>query len=508
MLAELRQVGRQLLRLAAGFDPAVLPASDCAEIVRLVVRVEQLAAAIRLPAAGRATDTPLVWATDGSTSPAEWLARHTGRSVGAAYTELQTAALLPDLPEIADAARAGQLSVDQTVEIAAAAAVAPQATDQLLETAGNGSYDQLRKQARGVRLAARSSQQLEEERHRQRRVRLGTTDLGAFVLRAEGPSADRVRVEAALAPVAEALFWADQSSGCRRTHQQRMYDALMASMGIQCNPGGQPQLDSPTLISHRDDTNHVDRDGQHSPDASAVPMGVGKTETRQAGSTVPAAVPAIGMKRAVRVELAAILRGRLQPGDICDLGGTDPLTLDAVGNLLPGSRMNAVVLGEDGEVEAVARLGRRPTRAGAWEWLRGGPAPSGPLLAFTGIEVIVGVDASELPALGQHTGTFLAAVARHARPIEDLASKARRFGRHQLTALAWSQPICQVAGCNRTAVLETDHRVGWHIKPVSDLPNADRLCVYHHRLKTYRGYRLEPGSGPRRLLPPDPARPP
>ena len=233
------------------------------------------------------------------------------------------------------------------------------------------------------------------------------------------------------------------------------------------------------------------------------------------GSTVPAdpTQPSgeqrvAGLKRAVRVDLAAIQRGALHPGDICDLGGTDPLTLDAVQHLLPGSRLHAVTLDDDGAIVAIARLGKRPTRHGAWAWLQGGPPPTGPLLPTTGVEIIIGIPTHLIPPPGTTDGSFLAAVARLARAVPDLASTTRNFGPHQATALAWAQPVCQVAGCNRTAVLQNDHRVDWAIDPVSDLPNADRLCVHHHRLKTHHGYRLEPGTGPRRLLPPDPDEPP
>ncbi|MBL8775978.1 MAG: HNH endonuclease [Acidimicrobiales bacterium] len=61
---------------------------------------------------------------------------------------------------------------------------------------------------------------------------------------------------------------------------------------------------------------------------------------------------------------------------------------------------------------------------------------------------------------------------------------------------------CSRRGCNATAHLQVDHRVDWAKIKVTELANLDWLCPHDHRLKTYDGWQLEPGTGKRALLPP------
>lgn len=545
MLAELRAVERQLSGISKSCDVALVAVADCAELIRVAVRVERLAAAIRLSSAARAASTPLVWGANGATSPADWLARQTGRSTGAASTDLKTAEMLAAMPEVAAPLASGALSVEQAAEVAAGAAAAPEKLQELLEVAGRESYKRLRERSRAIRLGARSEKELEGERYRRRAARLGTDDMGGFVLRAEGPSADRVRVDLVLGVVAEQFFHHDRSTGRRRTPEARLYDALLAKLGIAptdpCPADGssRPRLSQPTPSNSQSLPPKSGSVQSHSPglpfddygpglpldDPPSEPTNASGTSGAGSGGGSSGAVgaqigdghvevppdlvagegkPGTGrFPRAVRVQHASILRGRLAPGDICDFGGEDPLTLEAVRDLLPGSRLSVIVTGAEGTVEGVARLGRRATRSGAWEWLQGGPLPTGPFLPSSGLDLVVQVEVATMPKGDDQKGSsFLSYVVCRQRSVAELVTSARGFGIHQLTALGWSQPLCQVAGCNHTAMVETDHRVGWVIDPVSDLSNADRLCVQHHRMKTHHGYHLEAGTGRRRLVPP------
>ena len=57
----------------------------------------------------------------------------------------------------------------------------------------------------------------------------------------------------------------------------------------------------------------------------------------------------------------------------------------------------------------------------------------------------------------------------------------------QRTALLWTSPKCEVAGCNRTHRLEIDHRVEWAKTRHTRLDELQRLCEHHHGLKTRSG---------------------
>ncbi len=73
----------------------------------------------------------------------------------------------------------------------------------------------------------------------------------------------------------------------------------------------------------------------------------------------------------------------------------------------------------------------------------------------------------------------------------------------QQIALLWSQPVCTVEGCNRTARLQNDHRVPFADDKVTRLSNVDPLCKHDHDKKTLHGWALVNGTGRRPMVPPN-----
>jgi hypothetical protein len=102
---------------------------------------------------------------------------------------------------------------------------------------------------------------------------------------------------------------------------------------------------------------------------------------------------------------------------------------------------------------------------------------------------------------------FLALVLTKGRDVHTVVHLGRQFTEHQKTALEWRDPECCTRGCHASVRLERDHRADWADTHETWVPAADRLCHHHHLLKT-AGWKLEPGTGKRRLLPPDAARKP
>lgn len=76
----------------------------------------------------------------------------------------------------------------------------------------------------------------------------------------------------------------------------------------------------------------------------------------------------------------------------------------------------------------------------------------------------------------------------------------------QRIALEERDPVCVVPGCNESFGLEVDHRTPWVDVRRTELHNLNRLCRWHHYLKTHKGWRLEGGPGRWEWLPP-PQRP-
>jgi len=78
----------------------------------------------------------------------------------------------------------------------------------------------------------------------------------------------------------------------------------------------------------------------------------------------------------------------------------------------------------------------------------------------------------------------------------------------QKAALWWRSPTCDVLGCPRTQRLEIDHDTGWATTHTTRVDDANCLCDHHHDLKTYFGWAMVEGTGPRDIVPPDDPRHP
>ena len=100
-------------------------------------------------------------------------------------------------------------------------------------------------------------------------------------------------------------------------------------------------------------------------------------------------------------------------------------------------------------------------------------------------------------------GSFLTLVLTKGVDVINVTHLGRQFTAHQQTAMEWSDDQCQVLGCAEHRRLERDHRTEWSITHHTRTDDADRMCKWHHWLKTVMGFRLEPGEGKRRMLAPD-----
>ena len=101
---------------------------------------------------------------------------------------------------------------------------------------------------------------------------------------------------------------------------------------------------------------------------------------------------------------------------------------------------------------------------------------------------------------------FLAAVVTKGRDVLNVAHLGRGPNAFQRTALEAAGIACTNLCCSRTIAIQIDHRTPFAADPVTKLDNLDPLCSGNggcHDLKTHHGHELEPGTGRRRLLPPD-----
>ena len=126
------------------------------------------------------------------------------------------------------------------------------------------------------------------------------------------------------------------------------------------------------------------------------------------------------------------------------------------------------------------------------EALRRGSTEAGELCEIVGVGPV-----SVATAKGLLGDSLLKLVIAKGTEVATVCTLGRTIPAALRTAIETRDPKCVVPGCESTHRLEIDHRVIPFVEggPTA-LWNLARLCLFHHRLKTHRGYRLEgaPGS--------------
>ena len=194
--------------------------------------------------------------------------------MGQAGEVLDTARRLDTLPEVAAAARAGALSPQQASAAVAAAAANPSAERRLLDTAGRSSLAELREECARTRAAALPDPEARRRQiHAHRFLRSYTDAEGAWNLRMRHNPEVGAHVMAAIEGIRDRLFRAARAEGRREGSEAYAADAMVE---LARSPGA----------------------GE-----------------RRAGSRA---------KVIVRVDLAALVRGRVTEREVCEVGGFGP----------------------------------------------------------------------------------------------------------------------------------------------------------------------------------------
>ena len=223
----LQEMEAALREFVAGLEPETLSADAAVSLVDAFVAMEKLVAAGKALAARRVADSNL-WRGAGERSAAHWLARRAGSSVGAAMATLETAARLPELPDVDRAMRAGELSAVQANEIASAAGADPGAAAELVAVARNDGFA-LRDKCRRVKAAAAPDEMARHRAiHASRSLRHWSDPDGAG--RLEGRFTPEVLAEllVALEPFEAEAFRVARDEGRREGFDAYRADALVA----------------------------------------------------------------------------------------------------------------------------------------------------------------------------------------------------------------------------------------------------------------------------------------
>jgi hypothetical protein len=316
MIAVLKTARREISRHLATAEPERVTSAQAAELVELFAEIERLSAAGRVLYARRAADSS-VWRREGHRSAASWIAAKTKTGLGDALSSLKTAEALESLPSTSEALRRGDLSVSQAREITTAASVHPEAEGALLRAAAEHGFGGLRDKCAQVRAASSSARQ-ENERYRavhaSRYFRHYSDGDGALRLDARLTPDAGAKLVSAIEAEARSVFDRARKSGNKEPSSAYAADALVAL--VTGTSGGS------------------ERSGR----------GGGKRSSR-------------GAMVHIRVDMAALQRGHVRPGETCEIPGVGPVPVATATKALSDAFVKIFVT--DGvDIQSVCHVGR------------------------------------------------------------------------------------------------------------------------------------------------------
>ncbi len=168
------------------------------------------------------------------------------------------------------------------------------------------------------------------------RLRGGVEPVGA------GYRRRRVRFNAVLNPIIDELFNASRRAGHRESREAYAFDALIE-------------------LARR----HVGRPGATASAASGVPSTAPASAVpanESPAATVPSTSGAVTHLALLRVDLEALVRGRVEGDELCEITGLGPVSVPTAHALL-GESILKLVITNGTDVANVTHLGRGPTAA-------------------------------------------------------------------------------------------------------------------------------------------------
>ena len=324
-------VGKALRHQLARLAPPDVPLPEAPAMWAAYDAIERCAAAAKTLLAER-VEQSRVWAQQGHRSAAEHRARPSGSAVGAARASLETSRTLRRLLAREGAVRRGELSRAQAEAIADAAAVNPGAEQSLLEAAGSGNLAELREKANRAKAAADPDPDASHRRiHRGRRLCRWTDAEGGWNIQARGTPDAGALINAALDPIIDEVFRAAHREGRHESRDAYAFDARLELVRRARGHGTVPARGNHDVAA-------ADRSPRRSPSPNPSFLAL------------------------LRVDLDALVRGRTERDELCDIAGVGAVPASVARSLL-GDAILKLVITKGVDVVNVTHLGRGPTAA-------------------------------------------------------------------------------------------------------------------------------------------------
>ena len=236
------QAERLFDQAIAALDVECMGARELREHVRRLDRIERKASGAKALGVGAMTRIG-AWEDGSARSAADWVARETGTTWGAATATVALGEELRALPTTAQALLKGRISGPQAALVARAAEADPHSEYRLLALAGEASVREL-KDASDRIVAAASGQVADEQAaiHRSRYLKMWTASDGAFCIQGRLTKAAGAKVRAVLEPLMEIEFADARRQGRRESNGAYLADALV-EMAEHARTGGRDEGD-------------------------------------------------------------------------------------------------------------------------------------------------------------------------------------------------------------------------------------------------------------------------
>src|SRR5579884_2300254 len=313
-VAEVRAERDRVAALVRALEPDAVALADAEPMWNAFERIERLAANAKTLLARRVEEAA-AWRERGHRDAAEGMAKQSGTTRGAAKRQLALSKRLDAHPATETAMRTGEISPAQAAIVAAGANGNAAAERRLLDTARISTVAALRQEAARERSKADPDPEEPERRmHKERRARSWTDEEGRWHFNATGTVRDGSHVARVLERLVNEEFTNARREGRREEREAYAFDAFV----------------------------RVFRDHDRRAD-----------ENPKKGHRCPSYLSIL------RLDLEALLRGRVEGDELCEVAGLGPVPIPTARDLLGESILKLVVTkGED--VANATHLGRGP----------------------------------------------------------------------------------------------------------------------------------------------------
>jgi hypothetical protein len=372
--------------VVATLDPARLTGPDAAELYRKFAAVERLSMAAKTLLAPR-VDESGVWRDRGHRSPAVMLAELEGVPVGQARNTLEVGRRLPELPGTEEALRSGTLSGPKVAELSGAAILDPGIEGSLLAGAADQPLQKLKERCQRARSTAGRQDPLAAVRriHAARQFASWTDAEGAFCYQGRD-TADRgarilEQMQHTVAQLRKSNRAARSESGASEQSVAPEPDrALRADAFFLLLTGRAPVGEGSAAVDDEDPgppdehiASRLDSEAgvpeRPIAEAHGAPVDGSGADVTGGGSVRP---PPGGSEQdvidrpptcslMVRVDLDALLRGDIGPGEVCEIDNQGPIPVAMARDLASDSFLR-LVFHRSGDIRAVSHLGRTINR--------------------------------------------------------------------------------------------------------------------------------------------------